>query len=69
MSGRIVIPIRNLRGQLVAYAGRALDGAPNYKLPAGFRKGLEVFNFERAAVTVPRIPPLASSPARASATS
>jgi len=57
MSGRIVIPIRNLRGQLVAYAGRALDGAPNYKLPAGFRKGLEVFNFERAAVTVPRITP------------
>jgi DNA primase len=48
MSGRIVIPIRNLHGQLVAYAGRALDdGPPKYKLPAGFRKALEVFNLHR----------------------
>ena len=39
MSGRIVIPICNLHGQLVAYAGRALDDRPpKYKLPAGFRK-------------------------------
>ena len=51
MSGRIVIPIRNAQGQLVAYAGRALDGrAPKYKLPAGFRKALELFNLHRAAV-------------------
>jgi len=53
MRGRIVIPIRNARGQLVAYAGRALDGrqAPKYKLPAGFHKALELFNLQRAAVT------------------
>ena len=39
MSGRRVIPIRNARGQLVAYAGRTLDDRPpKYKLPAGFRK-------------------------------
>jgi len=49
MSGRVVIPIRNLRGQLVAYAGRAVDGRPpKYKLPAGFRKSLELFNLQRA---------------------
>lgn len=49
MSGRIVIPIRNRHGQLVAYAGRALDDRPpKYKLPAGFRKGLEMFNLHRA---------------------
>jgi len=49
MRGRIVIPIRNVHGQLVAYAGRALDDRPpKYKLPAGFRKALELFNLQRA---------------------
>ncbi len=44
--------IRNAGGETVAYAGRALDGGlPKYKLPAGFRKGLELFNLDRAAVT------------------
>jgi len=52
MSGRIVIPIHNAEGQIVAYAGRALDGTlPKYKLPAGFRKGSELFNMQRAAAT------------------
>ncbi len=52
MSGRIVIPIRNASGELVAYAGRALDGTlPKYKLPVGFRKSLELFNLHRAAST------------------
>jgi len=52
MRGRIVIPIRNVRGQLVAYAGRAPDGQPpKYKLPAGFRKSLELFNLPRAMAT------------------
>ena len=56
MSGRIVIPIYNLHGQLVAYAGRALDNrAPKYKLPAGFRKALELFNLQRAMATGGRI--------------
>ena len=56
MSGRIVIPIRNLHGQLVAYAGRALDNRPpKYKLPAGFRKALELFNLQRAMATGGRI--------------
>jgi DNA primase len=53
MSGRIVIPIRNLHGQLVAYAGRALDERPpKYKLPPGFRKALEMFNLHRAVAAV-----------------
>jgi DNA primase len=52
MSGRIVIPIGNAQGETVAYAGRAPDGKrPKYKLPAGFQKSLEVFNFHRAAAT------------------
>lgn len=50
MSGRVVIPIHDPRGRLVAYAGRSLDGTPpKYRLPAGFRKSLVLFNFHRAA--------------------
>jgi len=45
MSGRVVIPIRNEDGELVAYAGRAIGNEePKYKLPAGFYKGLVLFN-------------------------
>lgn len=50
MSGRVVIPIHDPRGKLVAYAGRTLDGSPpKYRLPAGFRKSRVLFNFHRAA--------------------
>ncbi len=49
MSGRIVIPIENERGELVAYAGRSIDGSePKYKLPAGFKKGQVLYNLARA---------------------
>jgi len=49
MSGRVVIPIHNGAGELVAYAGRAIDGSePRYKLPAGFHKGQELYNLHRA---------------------
>jgi DNA primase len=49
MSGRIVIPIHNERGEIVAYAGRALnEQSPKYKLPSGFRKAAELFNLHRA---------------------
>jgi DNA primase len=52
LSGRIVIPIQNRNGTIVAYAGRALKGElPKYRLPAGFRKGLELFNVHRAMAT------------------
>lgn len=49
MSGRIVIPIHNGRGEIVAYAGRAPDDRrPKYRLPWGFHKSLELFNLHRA---------------------
>ena len=52
MAGRIVIPIFNSQADLVAYAGRwpgePEDGTPKYKLPAGFKKSLELFNLDRA---------------------
>ncbi|HLK63278.1 MAG TPA: CHC2 zinc finger domain-containing protein [Bryobacteraceae bacterium] len=49
MQGRIVIPIENEAGQLVAYAGRAIDGSePKYKLPTGFYKNQVLFNLPRA---------------------
>lgn len=52
LSGRIVFPIGNRRGEVVAYAGRALDGSlPKYKIPPGFRKSLELFNLHRALAT------------------
>ena len=48
MSGRVVIPIHDDSGQLVAYAGRAVDGSePRYKLPAGFHKGQVLYNLHR----------------------
>ena len=49
MHGRAVIPIHNEHGELVAYAGRTIDGSePRYKLPAGFHKSHELFNLHRA---------------------
>ena len=53
MSGRIAIPIHNVNGEVVAYAGRLTDGEPSeknfkYKLPPGFKKSLELFNIDRA---------------------
>ena len=52
MSGRCVIPIHNERGELLAYAGRSIDGAePKYKLPAGFHKSAVLFNLHRATAT------------------
>src|SRR5206468_11798689 len=48
MHGRVVIPIHNDRGELLAYAGRAIDGSePKYKLPTGFHKSLELYNLHR----------------------
>jgi DNA primase len=51
MHGRVVIPIHNERGELVAYAGRSIDGSePRYKLPTGFHKSQELFNLRRATL-------------------
>jgi DNA primase len=52
MSGRIVIPIHNEKGQLVAYAGRSIqdDVEPKYKFPAGFHKAQVLFNLHRVLI-------------------
>jgi len=49
MSGRVVVPIHDEAGKLVAYAGRALNGEqPRYLFPRGFRKAQVLFNLHRA---------------------
>ena len=52
MAERLVIPIHNPAGQLVAYAGRwpgePPEGTSKYKFPTGFGKSLELFNLHRA---------------------
>jgi DNA primase len=50
MEGRIVIPIHDANGFLVAYAGRSVGQTePRYRFPARFRKSLVLFNLHRAA--------------------
>ena len=52
MRGRVVIPIHNERGELVAYAGRSIDGSePKYKLPPGFHKSAVLFNLHRVTAS------------------
>lgn len=49
LAGRVVIPVRDANGQLVAYAGRAVNGdVPKYRFPAGFGKSQVLFNLDRA---------------------
>ena len=53
MEGRIAIPIHNLKGEVMGYAGRfPATELPadtlKYKLPTGFRKSQELFNCDRA---------------------
>lgn len=53
MEKRIAIPIHNEHGELVAYAGRAVDDElikkeGKYKLPDGFKKSHVVWNLNRA---------------------
>jgi DNA primase catalytic core, N-terminal domain len=46
---RIVFPIHDSQGRLVAYAGRSIDDSePRYLFPPGFRKSQVVFNLQRA---------------------
>ena len=53
MADHIAIPIHNVKGEVVAYAGRWPGEPPDanthkYKLPPGFRKSQELFNLDRA---------------------
>jgi DNA primase len=51
LQGRVVIPIHNERGHLLAYAGRSINGTgPKYKLPTDFAKSRVLFNLHRAIV-------------------
>ena len=59
----IVIPIHNVKGELVAYAGRwpgepPDKDTPKYKIPASFKKSQEMFNLDRA-IKEPADKPLA----------
>jgi DNA primase len=60
MADRIAIPIHNVKGEVVAYAGRFPgepgEDAPKYKLPQGFRKSQELFNIDRASKEPADIP-------------
>lgn len=60
MADRIAIPIHNLEGKVMAYAGRwpgePAEDTPKYKLPQGFRKSLELFNIDRAIMEPPEKP-------------
>ena len=48
MSGRIVFPIHDQKAQLIAYAGRCVEGTePRWKLPAGFHKTQVIYNWHR----------------------
>ena len=49
MAGRVVVPIHDDNGFLVAYAGRSVDETdPKYRFPPRFRKSLVLFNLHRA---------------------
>src|SRR5262249_16299362 len=52
MQNRVVIPIHNEQGALVAYAGRSPgdppEGEGKYKFPPNFHKSLVLFNLHRA---------------------
>jgi DNA primase len=49
MHSRLVIPIHNADGQLIAYCGRSVDQTqPRYRLPPTFTKSQILFNMHRA---------------------
>ena len=53
MKGRIAIPIHNLQGEVMAYAGRyasedIAEGTDRYRFPKRFLKSLELYNLHRA---------------------
>lgn len=51
MKGRIVVPIKNRTGEIVAYIGRSLkedDPEGKWRFPKGFHKSLELFGADLA---------------------
>jgi DNA primase len=63
MKGRLVFPIHNADGKLVAYCGRFVgddrpEDEPKYKQPPHFRKEIELFNWHRVKGDVTRDTPV-----------
>ncbi len=60
MSDRVAIPIHNVKGELVGYAGRwpgePPEERPKYRLPDGFKKASEVFRLFQAMKEPPDQP-------------
>lgn len=60
MAQRIAIPIRNVTGELVGYAGRwpgePPEARPKYRLPDGFRKSSEIYRLAEALQEPPEQP-------------
>lgn len=60
LRGYAAIPIHNTQGELVAYAGRTPgepeNGKGKYKMPEGFRKSVELFNYHRAVESGDEVP-------------
>jgi DNA primase len=55
LRGRMVFPIHDECGELVAYAGRTMDGRePRYLFPPGFHKSQVLFNLHRAVESAAR---------------
>jgi DNA primase len=54
MKGRVAFPIRNVKGEILSYAGRAVKKADEdengkYRFPPKFNKSLALFNIDRIA--------------------
>jgi len=50
MHRRLVIPIHNVEGELIAYCGRSVNQTqPRYRVPPGFAKSEFLFNMHRVA--------------------
>jgi len=64
LKGRLAIPIHNCGGELVAYAGLALesDQAPRYLFPPNFQVPLEVMNLHQLASFAAKDGPLYLAP-------
>ena len=55
MYRRLVIPIHNAAGELIAYCGRSVDQTqPRYRVPPGLPKSEILFNLHRAAAHADR---------------
>jgi DNA primase len=56
MAGRVVIPIRDEDNELIAYAGRSLNGEePKYRFPAGFHKSGVLHNLNNIGEQVSQV--------------